>query len=211
MRTIFTNMSRRLIRQKLLAIPQQPEKILQKVGDVIFRRIHKAFITKSQGGTDEAGERWKLLAKITVLKRLRKKHPTTDRPSSALSFSQRDKWWKFYRYALAIYHKKDIAAKIAWMKLKRQGGVGVFDKYGASSVLIMRDTEALVNSFVAGPHKIFRIKGREAELGTNRKGATTNHKIRRLWPEVNHWPSSWWQEVLLAAREEIIEQIVEVL
>lgn len=217
-RTIHVHMSKARLLQKLYAIPritkQDGAPILQRMGAVVFRRIQKAFITKSRGGTDDAGERWRPLSRITILKRLRKRRPTTDRPSSSLTAGQRDRWWSYYRAALARFHVKEIAAKIAWTQLKKTGGFGHFDKYGASSVDILRDTEELYNSLEPGaPKNIFRIKRGEAELGTSRKGARSHHlgirlPRRRLWPHPSDWPSSWWNEILIEARAGLIEIIV---
>lgn len=217
--TVYVHMSKARLLQKLYAIPrlakQDGAPILRRMGAAIFRRIQKAFITKSRGGTDDAGERWRPLSRITILKRLRKKRPTTDRPSSSLTAGQRQQWWAFYRAALARFHEKDIAAKIAWTQLKRVGGVGHFDKYGADAVPILRDTEELLNSLEPGaPKNIFRIKRGEADLGTSRKGARSHHlgirlPRRRLWPHPSDWPSSWWNEILSDAREGLIEIILD--
>ncbi len=71
--TINVTMSRARLRRRLENIPnlaKQSHPLFRKLGAVVFRRIRKAFITKSCGGTDEAGERWQALSHITVLKRL---------------------------------------------------------------------------------------------------------------------------------------------
>lgn len=194
--------------------------ILHKAGVAVLNRISKAFVIKSQGGTDECGERWAPLAKATVQKRLRKLRPTQeqDRPSSALSPEQQDKWWGYYRSAMARYKDRGIAAKIAWSRLKHFGIGGHFDKYGGYSLGILRDTEELLRSLEpdsSSAHQVFRVAPGEVEVGTNRQGALAHHtggkKLpqRRLWPSPKNWTAAWWQEVLVEARLGVIQLIVE--
>lgn len=189
--------------------------ILSRAGIVASRRIQNSFLAKSFGGTDETGERWAPLARATVLKRLRRMNPTTDRPSSALTPADREKWWNIYRYALAQTHNKATAAKIAWVRLKRSGGVGLYDKYGASGLLILRDTDALWRSLQPGTlYNVFRVLPGQCELGTSRPGATAHHAgaknlpQRRLWPHPRDWTSAWWQDVLSEARIGLMQFIV---
>lgn len=225
---IHARMTRAQVRNAINDIPAAARRggaadaIFKNAGEALLSRIYKAFIIKSQGGTDECGERWVPLAPATIAKRLRKLRPTReqDRPSSALSFEQKEKWWACYRSALAKYKDKSTAAKIAWSLLKHFGIGGHFDKYGSTWLNILRDSEELLRSLSpksSSIHQIFRIAPGKGEVGTNRRGALANHKggknlpQRRLWPPPQKWTSAWWQEVLEAARLGVIQLIVEKL
>lgn len=222
--TVYVRMPRSRVHSIIRSIPAAARQggpaddILKRAGDAFLSRVHRAFLIKSRGGTDECGDRWKPLARSTVLKRLRKKNPTreSDRPSSALSPMQREKWWGYYRGALAKYKDKGIAAKVAWKQL---GGGGHYDKYGSTSLGILLDTEELLRSLQPGGSKsqVFRISPGEVKVGTNRKGALANHKgggnllQRRLWPPPQKWTSAWWQEMLRSASIGVAQLIVEKL
>lgn len=208
----------RVLRRIPAAAKEDSALILVPTGVAASRRVRQAFLTKSQGGTDETGARWAPLARSTIERRLRKKKPTTERPSSALSPAQREKWWAFYRRALSQLHDKGAAARVAWVKLKRVGGVGHYDKYGASGIPILRDTEALYESLVPGAeYNIFRVGPGILDLGTTRPGAAAHHSggknlpQRRLWPPPDQWTSAWWQEILLDARAGLVQFIVRKL
>lgn len=225
---VYARLPKAQVRELLYGIPAAATQggpadvILQKAGVAFLNRASLAFLIKSRGGTDECGDRWAPLAKATILKRLRKLQPTKeqDRPSSALSPELKEKWWGFYRGALAKYKDKGIAAKVAWTQLKRLGGVGHYDKYGSFSLGILRDSEELLRSLqptTSSVHQVFRVGPGEATIGTNRKGALANHQggkylpQRRLWPPPEKWTSAWWQDILRSARLGVIQLIVEQL
>ncbi len=50
------------------------QKVLRAIGQAMLTEIHKAFLVKSAGGTDEAGDRWADLAKFTVSEKKRGKY-----------------------------------------------------------------------------------------------------------------------------------------
>lgn len=195
--------------------------VLASAGTAVLGRVARAFLVKSTGGTDEAGERWVPLSPVTVLKRLRKRMPTGDRkrPSSALNDQQRRRWWDYYRRALWRFKDKSIAARVAWSRLKREGGVSLFDKYGAANVDILHDTGQLLRSLrpdTHSPHKVFRVLPGAVELGTDRKGAAAHHSgvfgklpQRRLWPHPRKWPPEWWRAVLSGTCNSLAQFIAE--
>lgn len=67
-------------------------------------------------------------------------------------------------------------------------------------------------------NQVFRVRRGSVEVGTSRKGALAHHlgtrhlPQRRLWPEPDKWPQSWWtaiQEAVMLGAVEIITQLVE--
>lgn len=222
--TVYVHAPKSQVRSILRGIPREArqggpaDEILKRVGIVVLNKIAHAFAIKSQGGTDETGERWAELSPSTIAKRRRRANPTKtqDRPSSNLSDSQRNQWWSYYRRALAVHKDRATAAKIAWVLTKRKGGIGHYDKYAFEPIL--RDTNALYESFFPDArYNIFRIMPGEAELGTSRPAAGAHHSgainlsQRRLWPHPSRWTSMWWHEMLEEASAGVIQLIIEKL
>lgn len=65
------------------------------------------------------------------------------------------------------------------------------------------------------PERIFRIETRAVIIGTNRRGAAAHHRgvpgrlpQRRLWPRPGRWPPSWWQDIMGAVKEGIIDAAI---
>lgn len=194
------------------------ERVLLRVGDVVLGLIRQAFVTKSNGGTDEAGERWQSLAPTTVAykrragrNRYEKKRPAF--PSQALTLRQQKEWWEHYRRALGRHGEgtpapalKGRAAAIAWFIMKQRGATTLLEKYGQMKVKILRDTGLLLRSLTpdgGASEQVFRIERGAVVVGTSREGALAHHlgrpphlPQRRLWPPPNRWPARWWRAIL---------------
>ena len=199
--------------------------MMTRCGLAILGRIKQAFITKSRGGTDEAGDSWKLLSPRTIAYsktrqrgrggRTRSEKGVAVHPSQSLSSRQQERWWEVYRRQLAIYKgDKGHASAVAWLVLKGEGAQTLVDKYGHRQVDILRDTGLLLNSLspgVASPERVFRVGYGAVIVGTNRKGAAAHHRgakhlpQRRLWPPVSKWPAAWWRDVIEQARQGILD------
>jgi hypothetical protein len=157
-------------------------------------------------------------------------------PSYALTDRQRARWWDLYRQGVGRYghtvEGKAHAAAYAWFRLKQEGGVKtLMDLYGSAGVEILRDTGLLFNSLSPGvaadaggtnppkpPHQVFRVSPGLVIVGTNRKGAASQHRgipgrlpQRRLWPAPARWPASWWNELLEACTLGVADLIVYLL
>lgn len=195
--------------------------MMTRCGLTALGRIKRAFIVKSRGGTDEAGERWKPLSPKTIA--YSRRHPgvpraadrAASRPSWMLSASQNERWWDLYRQGLAIFKgDKASAARRAWSISKGEGAVTLLDKYGKTQVDILRDTGLLLNSLspgVVSAEQVFRVGLGEVIVGTNRKGAAAHHEgrghtpQRRLWPHPNNWPANWWLDIAEQARAGLVD------
>lgn len=126
--------------------------------------FYQAYLTKSKGGTDEAGIRWKELSREYVAyKRLhpglnakRKQAAAEGRPGRPLLTKDQDALWR--RIYTAQYYKleqageadpRGHAAAIAWMIVKQAGGATIIDTYGDTKVEIGRNTGRALNSMAA--------------------------------------------------------------
>lgn len=172
-------------------------------------RIRRAFMIKSHGGTDDAGDRWAPLSPKTVAYSRRgvRGSGRGRRPSQALSEKQRTRWWDLYRQGLVIFKRdKGAAARRAWSILKREGATTLFDKYGSRRVTILYDTGALYHSIKV------RVNRSEAVISSDHPGAAAHHNgipgrlpQRRLWPGPRRWPRSWWDEILQIVQQEVVD------
>ncbi len=219
--TVTVRSTRAAIRQALATIPSAARQggaaadaMMVRIGMVLLGRIKQAFIVKSRGGTDDAGDSWKPLSPKTIAYSKTRKRGRTktekgrdSQPSQALTKKQRDRWWQVYGRQLARYKgDKGHAAAVAWIVLKGEGAQTLVQKYGGQKVDILRDTGILLNSLspgVASSEQVFRVGRGEVIVGTNRKGAAAHHKgvpgrnlpQRRLWPLVSRWPATWWADI----------------
>lgn len=228
--TIHVRSTREALRSALSTIPgaaraggSTANVMMTRCGMALLGRIKQAFITKSRGGTDEAGDTWKPLSPKTIAYSKTRRRGRTKaekkrdvRPSQGLSAKQRDRWWQVYRRQLAIYKgNKGHAAAVAWLILKGEGATTLVEKYGHQKVDILRDTGLLLNSLSPGvshPNSVFRTAPGVVIVGTNRKGAAAHHKgipgrlpQRRLWPLVSRWPASWWRDIMDQVKQGLLD------
>ena len=233
-RTIQVRTSRAAVLRAIRRIPQEATSgssaanaMMSRCGRAALRLIKQAFIIKMRGGTDEAGDRWAPLSPYTIAYRLsnrtRAERQRSNRPSQALNTKQQDRWWQLYRQGLAIYKgAKGQAARRAWFILKSEGVETLFDKYKNAQVDILRETGLLLRSlspYTKVPEQVFRVGPGEVIVGTSRKGATRHHtgdpsknlSQRRLWPEPNAWPPSWWLHIAEEGRDGLVDIAVLVI
>ena len=206
--------------------------MMTRCGMAALGHIKAAFIIKARGGTDEAGESWKPLSPKTIAYsktrqrgkggRTKAEKKRNSYPSQALSKNQQEQWWEVYRRQLAIRKgNKGHAAAVAWLILKKAGAQTLVDKYGHRQVEILRDTGLLLNSLSPGVksnESIFRVGYGEVIVGTNRKGAAGHHygipgrlPQRRLWPEPNKWPDSWWTDITEQVKQGMVDLAVSII
>lgn len=195
------------------------QSILDSCGKVLLSHIRTAFLTKSKGGTDLAGDRWAPLKATTIAysrsqsSRSRAEKKRNTRPSQILNSKQQNRWWELYRQGLAI-HKGDkaSAAKRAWFILKREGADTLINKYGNRKVDILYNTGKLFNSIessvdsqgniiISSDHPLAKVH----HNGSAKKGIPK----RRLWPNVTKWPNSWWKDILKIIRDGIVQMTAQ--
>ncbi len=226
--------TRDAVRQAVAHIPHgmrgggtEANAMMTRVGLTALGRIKRAFVVKSRGGTDEAGDRWAPLSPRTIAYsrrggRTKAERGRESRPSQALTAKQQERWWAMYRQGLAIYRgDKGSAAKRAWGILKREGATTLLQKYGGRQVEILRDTGLLLNSLspgYGGAEQVFRVYNGGVIVGTNRRGAAAHHRgipgrlpQRRLWPDPSRWPASWWQDIMEQARQGLVDIAMSLL
>jgi hypothetical protein len=226
--TIYVAATRQEVRQAIQQIPSgamgengakaAADAMMLRTGFAALKHIKDAFIAKSRGGTDEAGDRWKPLKRETVAygRRHRKKagDPSESRvfsraknlpwiprssgraayaPSYALTDKQKERWWDVYRQQLARFRgNKAAAAKFAWAVLKGEGATTLIAQYGDAQVDILRDTGILLNSLSPGVDsgtQIMRVGHGEVIVGTNVPYAVYHHEGRGHNPQRRLWPS----------------------
>lgn len=190
--------------------------ILNRSGEVALEQVKKAFIAKSRGGTDEAGESWQPLLPRTVAYtrkagRNKLERSRNTRPSQALTKNQQDRWWEVYRQGLAAFKgDKSHAARRAWFILKKEGATTLLDKYGGMRVDILRNTGQLFDSIgVKVDHGEIVISATHKAAAAHHYGVPGHLPQRRLWPDPGKWPSSWWEKISEPIRDGIISLLKE--
>lgn len=212
--TVYVAATRAEVREAFTKIPQaamggygtrdMADALMVRCGLALLGHIRAAFVAKSRGGTDEAGDSWKPLSPKTVAYSRRNRKvfgdPGASRlfsraksmpwvpksvgragfaPSYALTDKQRERWWEVYRQQLARFRgNKGSAAKVAWATVKREGATTLMEQFGGMKVDILRDTGLLLNSLspgVGSAEQVFRVGTGEVVVGTNRKWAAVHH------------------------------------
>jgi len=207
-------------------------RVLQvRLGLALLRFVHKAFVTKSDGGTDEAGTRWRPLSPVTVSLRASKQ----GKRGSFVDVlkKERRRWREVYEGALRSGADRQSAGRIAWQAARREGLRTLFGT-GGQLARILIDSGTLEKSLRPGvppeaaafspPHvplQVFRLGNGQLEVGTRRKWALAQHRgapgrrpplpQRRLWPKVVNWPPSWWRQMTTQAVRGIQDIIVHML
>jgi hypothetical protein len=178
--------------------------ILHALGIEALSIVKQAFITKSRGGTDEAGIKWQpLSARYLAYGR---RHPGLKRDASnrrPLLTADQDKLWRqvFARTWRGFTAKgmddKDAqgqAASHAWVVVKAAGGKTLLGKYGDAPHEIGRDTGRGFNSLSPGsnsPDQILRTEPGAVTVGTNVAYMAHFHAKRPLWPSSDRVPKAW--------------------
>lgn len=196
------------------------EALLRGGGQVALDHIKRAFLVKSAGGTDEAGDRWRPLLPKTVAysRRVRggkgraKPELARDtRPSQGLTKPQQARWWDLYRQGLAMFRgDKSHAARRAWFILKGEGAITLLDKYGNEQVPVLRASGELFDSIVSGVERgEIIVKATAKHAAAHHYGVPGRTPQRRLWPEPSRWPSQWWQDIANSMRDSLVEIITK--
>lgn len=184
---VYVRANRAAVRDAIERIPQEAlaggataNAMMVRCGMTALRRIRNAFIIKSLGGTDEAGDSWKPLKPETIaysrrnVKKFgnpkdsrvfsRSKNLADEpiwipkqgiragyRPSYALTDKQNARWWEVYKRQL-MYKRgnKAHAAAVAWTVLKAEGATTLIAQYGNTQVKILTSTGVLLNSLSPG-------------------------------------------------------------
>lgn len=87
---------------------------------------------------------------------------------------------------------------------------------------ILNDTGELLKSLTPdsnNKYQILRISRGKLVIGTSREGAAKHHKgdlakripQRKLWPDPQNWPDSWWEEILTEVQKGVVDTIVQKL
>lgn len=148
--------------------------VFYAIGLAALSDVQDAFITKSRGGTDEAGIKWPPLSKKylaysrrfgpgeqAALKRgaglARQHHRGVGGKGGLLDAAQQKRWRQVFSrtmaWAMARYDEgqaKSIAAGHAWNVIKAEGAQTKLEVYGNRVVDILRDTGILFNSLSPG-------------------------------------------------------------
>jgi hypothetical protein len=148
--------------------------VFSALGFQALSDVSEAFVTKSKGGTDEAGISWPPLSKEylayqrrfgagekTALKRAAGLGPQHNRGIGGnrglLTAQQQKRWQKLFAKNLTwlaarydIGTAKGIAAGMAWNQLKAEGAKTMLEVFGNRKVDILRDTGVLFNSISPG-------------------------------------------------------------
>lgn len=229
--TVHVSATRRSVGGAIAALPaalthggSPADAVLLRAGLALLGRVRRAYIARARGGTDEAGGSWAPLKPATIAYgrrgRSRKERGQHPRPSQALSDKQRDSWWWYYRQGLAIYRgDRGRAARRAWGIMKKKGATTLFDKYSKRRVETLRDTGVLLNSLSpGGAGSVMRVESGAVTVGTNVPYAKYHHNgvpgrlpQRRLWPEVNQWPQSWWRDITDQVKQGLADIAAQVI
>lgn len=222
MPTLQSRSSRAELRRTIASIPQElssgatgVQDILRRCGQLVLDKIRDAFLVKSAGGTDEAGERWVPLKPTTIAYsrsgRNTRERNRSQRPSQGLTNKQQKEWWDLYRQGLAIYRgDKASAAKRAWGIMKQRGVKTLISKYGAQRVDILYNTGTLFNSITSHVTSTGNIvvSSKHPTAAVHHNGSQSRGiPQRRLWPDPANWPSSWWSDIIREVRDGVEELV----
>lgn len=206
-------------------------------GVAMLDQIHKAYIVKSEGGTDDLRQKWKPLKPSTIAQRPiapgdigrlgiggRGKRAYKNRVRGLLTADQDRVWraifyhtWNKLKLKMGDGPAKAKAAELAWAYVKkRMGAQTKLATLGTRRVLINRITDKLLASLEPG-----RFSGEEYSkpvdqifetyLGGVRLGTKVEYapRVHKLRP---FWPSNytmrpWYREATRRATEHLATQL----
>lgn len=212
--TFHTQVPYSAILESLVSLPQEitgdnvvTRRMLEKCANTLLGLIRDSFIVKSLGGTDDAGDRWAPLKKVTIENRANK------RKGRVSSFSKKRKGESSKVYDSSVRRARSI--------MKSKGRTPTHNKYARRDNAILHDSGALLESLT--PHSSSRYQVLEVgngtfAVGTTREGAYAHHRgvpgklpQRRLWPSPNNFPDKWWDMILKDIQGGMVETIKEII
>ncbi len=207
--TFHTQSSYSAVLEALIDLPQEMvgDKLvvrdaLQKCGLTLLELISSAFIIKSLGGTDEAGDRWAPLQQSTVEARAKRRGVKLRNRKRRQITSSDD---PTVRRAKAIVKGKSPSR---------------YNKYPRKDVAILVDSGGLLDSLSpnsTSSDQVFDVSAGSFAVGTRRVGASAHHRgtsklpQRRLWPATTDWPDSWWDRITKDLQGGAVELIKEII
>ena len=215
MKTIRLRTSKKALYQQLRAIPRELSGrrtetdmnriFLNHLAYNLFGVIKDSFDDKSAGGTDDFGKKWEPLTQETIAQR-----PITNEEyrraavrqgeRGILTVMQNRVWKAIFRSHKARLIKQGIqeakaegmAAELAWVVIKKQGGKTKLNVFGKRKVKINRVTDRLYDSLCPGtltgnryypPHEqVFKVENGDMTLGTSVPYAGAVSKLRPVIP-----------------------------
>lgn len=184
----------------------------------MFQSISEAYEQKSLGQSDELGNTWPDLSqKYKAYKRspsegsvptnLRRRLKPSNNRLGLLTPTQHKRWQKFfgilyhsYRHKMEDSSAKELAAQIAWTRLKEEGAQTKLDVLGNRQLRIMRVSDKLYLSLSPGKfnpgsgytkknsNQVFQLMKGWIKIGTKLPYAEFHDDSRPVWPEdVEKW------------------------
>lgn len=187
----------------------------------LFTKIYEGFITKSEGGQDELGNKWEPLSLKTRAYRNSPNEPGVrgEAGRGLLSHRLLATWKAIYSSKLARLLKKGLSHKIASQQAAAAAWSILKAKYGAQTLLmvyadrkvrILRVTEQLMaslapgillgNSYLPPPNQIYIQSGTSIKFGTNIQYAEKLDVVRNVMPD--HL-SVWYAEAITAGLKNV--------
>lgn len=202
-------------------------------GHNLFTKIHKAFLTKSEGRRDDLGDFWKPLKRSTIAARPIRKGERKKlgilglgRGGRGLLTAGENRIWKgifastLARLAPRVGENKAkaLAARLAWGILKARGARTRLEALGGRKVPIHIVTHRLERSLQPGTlsgrnykppeEQIFEIGGRGVIIGTAVPYGAKLHRTRRLWPSVRKM-APWLQTATRKGVAALVQQVAK--
>lgn len=205
-----------------------------------FAQVHKAFLKKSKGGTDELGVKWKKITQQTKAQRSvrpgdisrlaiggRGSQAFKNRVRGLLTEDQ-DKRWRGIYFAffkklanrIGEVRARKRAAAIAWSILKKEGAKTKLNTLGRRNLPIGINTRQLVESLkpgtATGPRyharkdQIYEITADGLQLGSDVPHAAAFHRKRPIWPGRTR-RAKWHNKATESGREAVVRYLTTTL
>jgi hypothetical protein len=198
-KTIRIRGSRAEVKRRLkqaLRDPKMKQLLMAHVAHHLVTKIHRAYVVKSEGRTDELGNRWTNLKRSTIASRPitagdRKGIPR-NRTHGLLSPQQDKQWRAIFRNRLIYLMAHGVppetakikAAQAAWAIMKSKGAVTRLQKLGGRKVPIMIDSGRLERSL--RPGRLTRWSYAPYNRDQQVEASPTEIRIRSLVPYAEH-------------------------
>lgn len=204
--------------------------------DSLMTSIHTAFIIKSQGGTDELGDKWPDLDPKTKaysrpearrgLPLYRGKPTKAGNKNRPTLTKEQDRQWRliYVRLLMRLRTQMDdaeateSAAKAAWNYVKAHGATTILEYAKDRAVLLLQRSGRLERSLRPGTllygiyeppdDQVFRVDQKGLTLGSSVEYASSVDKKRPLWPDhIDPWIAS----AVEAGIQAVIEKLKSIL
>jgi len=164
-----------------------------------FTELHRNFMLRSRGGSDEFGRSWKPLSPATIR---RKQHSLSQKNAAKFKAILKQKTAAFSRTGMPVAQARVKATRLAYAAITQTVPIGIDTGEMEKS---LRPGRVVGGRYTAPDKQIADTHGKDWKIGTRVAHAKYFHRKRPLWPPAKQ-RAVWIKRSVKAGRDAIVQR-----